>query len=193
MRSARRRSLRIRRRRRPGRLLLNDRKQPSLASLLRKTGIRRADSRRAKTPKTSFLNELVEPSEADEAAAEGEEGFVDVGAAFVADEQSFHLVEPAEGAFDDPAVAAEAGAVAVVAVGEHGCDPALAERLPMLVGAVAAVAEQHFGSPPWSAGEAGDRRHTVEQRQQLGDVVAVAAGQRPGQRCPVRVGQEVVL
>jgi hypothetical protein len=38
--------------------------------------------------------------EADQAAAEGEERFVDVGAAFVADEQSFHLVEPGEGAFE---------------------------------------------------------------------------------------------
>jgi len=56
---------------------------------------------------------VVEASEADEAAAEGEEGFVHVGAAFVADEQSFHLVQPAEGAFDDPAVAAEPGVVAV--------------------------------------------------------------------------------
>lgn len=118
---------------------------------------------------------------------------MDVGAAFVADEESLHLVEPAEGAFDDPAVAAKAGAVAVVAVGDQGCDPALAERLPVRVGAVAAVAEQRLGSLPWPAGEAGDRGDAVEQRQQLGDVVAVAARQRPGQRCPVGVGQEVVL
>jgi hypothetical protein len=118
---------------------------------------------------------------------------VDVGAAFVADEESFHLVEPAEGAFDDPAVAAEPGAVAVVAVGDEGCDPALAERLSVRVGAVAAVAKQLLGPLPRPAGEAGDRRDAVEQRQQLGDVVAVTAGQRPGQRCSMRVGQEVVL
>jgi len=102
-------------------------------------------------------------------------------------------MEPAEGAFDDPAVAAEAGAVALVAVGEQGRDAALAECLPVSVGAVAAVAEERLGSPPWPAGEASNGGDAVEQRQQLGDVVAVAAGQRPGQRCPVRVGQEVVL
>jgi hypothetical protein len=45
---------------------------------------------------------------ADEAAAECEHGFVHVGAAFVADEQSFELVEVSEGALDDPADAAEA-------------------------------------------------------------------------------------
>jgi len=136
---------------------------------------------------------VVEASVADEAAAEGEEGFVDVGSAFVADEEAFHLVEPAEGAFDDPAVAAEPGAVALVAVGEQGRDPALAERLAVGVGAVAAVAEQRLGSPPWPAGPTGDRGDAVEQRQQLGDVVAVAAGQCPGQGCSVRVGQEVML
>jgi hypothetical protein len=36
---------------------------------------------------------------------------VDLGAAFVADEQALEVVEPGEGAFDDPAEAAEAGAV----------------------------------------------------------------------------------
>jgi hypothetical protein len=41
---------------------------------------------------------------------EGEEALVDVVAAVGADEQSAAVVEPGEGAFDDPAVAAEAGA-----------------------------------------------------------------------------------
>lgn len=36
---------------------------------------------------------------------------MDLGAAVVADEQLFELVQPGEGALDDPAVAAEAGAV----------------------------------------------------------------------------------
>ncbi len=45
-----------------------------------------------------------ESSEADEAAAEREERFVDLGAAVVADEQPFEVVQPGEGALDDPAV-----------------------------------------------------------------------------------------
>ena len=48
---------------------------------------------------------------ADKAAAEGEEGFVDVAAAVVADEQPLEVVQPGEGALDNPAVATEAGAV----------------------------------------------------------------------------------
>ena len=93
---------------------------------------------------------------------------MDVGAAFVADEQSFHLVEPAEGAFDDPAVAAEPGAVPVVAVREQRRDPTLAECLPMRVGAVATIAEQRLGSSPRPAGAPADRGHAVEQRQAAG-------------------------
>ena len=108
---------------------------------------------------------------------------MDVGSAFVADEQALHLVEPAEGTLDNPAIASQSRAVAVVAVGEHGCDPKLAERLPVCVGAVAAVAEQRLGPPPRPAGEARNGRHALKQRQQLRDVVAVAAAQGPGERC----------
>jgi hypothetical protein len=61
------------------------------------------------------------------------------------------------------------------------------------VGAVAAVTEQHLGSPARPTRDAGNGGDTVEQRQQLRDVVAVATGERPGQRRPVRVGQEVML
>ena len=71
-------------------------------------------------------------------------------------------MEPAEGAFDDPAVAAEPAAVAVVAVGEQGCDPALTKRLPVRVGAVAAVAKQRFKSSPRPTGPTGDRGATIE-------------------------------
>jgi hypothetical protein len=38
-----------------------------------------------------------------------------------------------------------------------------------------------------------DRLDAVGERQELGDVVAVAAGQRDGQRDAVRVGQQVVF
>ena len=45
--------------------------------------------------------------EADQAAGDLEEGFVDVGASLVADAEAPVLVEPADRAFDDPAVFAE--------------------------------------------------------------------------------------
>jgi hypothetical protein len=54
--------------------------------------------------------------EADEAAADREERFVDVVAAFVADAQPSVLVQPSEGALDDPALRAEWRSYPVVKV-----------------------------------------------------------------------------
>ena len=78
---------------------------------------------------------------ADQAAGDGEECFVDVGAAFVAQSESSVLVEPGDGAFDDPALAAEPGAVAAVDPGDLGFDAALLELFEDAVDVVAAVAE----------------------------------------------------
>jgi hypothetical protein len=52
---------------------------------------------------------------------------------------------------------------------------------------VAAVGDQRPGSAAGTPDTAADGRHAVEQVQQLGDVVAVAAGQRPGERDPAAV------
>ena len=130
---------------------------------------------------------------ADKAAAEREEGFVDVAAAVVADEQSFELVQPGEGALDDPAGAAEPGAVFGLAAGDLGLDRTLPEQPAVLVVVVAAVGDHPLGPAARAADAAADRRHTVDERDQLRDVVAVAAGDRPGERDPGRVDQEVVL
>ncbi len=130
---------------------------------------------------------------ADEAAAECEEGLVDVVATFVADEQSFEVVQPGEGALDDPAVAAEAGAVFAFAAGDLRRDAAASELAAVAVGVVAAVGGQPLGPSARPADLAAHGRHRVEQRDQLGDVVAVAARERPGERDPSRVDQEVLL
>ena len=51
---------------------------------------------------------------------------MDVVAAVVADEEALVVVQPGEGALDDPAGAAEAGAVFGLAPGDLGADAALA-------------------------------------------------------------------
>ena len=48
---------------------------------------------------------------------------MDVVAAVVADEQSLELMQPGEAALDDPAGAAEPGAVLGLAAGDLGDDP----------------------------------------------------------------------
>jgi hypothetical protein len=118
---------------------------------------------------------------------------VDVGSAFVADEQSFEVVEPGEGALDDPAVVSEARAVLGLAARDHGLDPARADEAAVLVVVVAAVGAQGIRSTARSATAATHCRDRVEQRDQLGDVVAVAARDREGERSSVRVDEEVLL
>jgi hypothetical protein len=118
---------------------------------------------------------------------------VDLGAAVVADEESLELVEPGEGAFDDPADAAESGAVLGLAAGDLGGDAAAAEFATVLVVVVAAVGDDPVGTSAWPADFAADGRYAVDEREQLGDVVAVSAGERPGERDPARVYEKMML
>ena len=118
---------------------------------------------------------------------------MDVASAVVADEESFELVEPGEGALDDPADTAEAGAVFGLAAGDPGLDAAGAELPPVLVVVVAAVGGDPVGSAARSADASAHRWDAFNERDQLGDVVAVAAGERPGERDPGRVDEQVML
>ena len=64
---------------------------------------------------------------------------MDLGAAVVADEKAFEVVQPGEGALDDPASTPEPGAVLGLSAGDLGRDPEPAQRTPVLVVVVAAV------------------------------------------------------
>ena len=81
------------------------------------------------------------------------------------------------------------------ASGDHGFDAARPQQAPVLVVVVAAVSEDQVGLLAGPAVLAGDRSgmQIVEQRHQLGDVVAVAAGQRDGQRDARRVDEQMVF
>jgi hypothetical protein len=118
---------------------------------------------------------------------------VDLVAAVVADKQSLELVQPGEGAFDDPTEAAEPGAVLGLAAGNLRRDPALAEFAAVGGVVVTAVGGQALGAIARPADASAHRRHALDERDQLGDVVAVAARDRPGERDPGRVDQEMVL
>ena len=69
---------------------------------------------------------MLKPPEADEAAPDGDEGFVDLVAAVVADKQPLEVVEPGEGALDDPADPAKTRAVLGLAASDLRADPAAA-------------------------------------------------------------------
>ena len=118
---------------------------------------------------------------------------MDVVAAIGADEESAAVVEPGEGALHDPTVTSEPGAVLGLAACDHRFDAALPDEAAVLVVVVTAVGDQRPRSASWPTDPATDRRHAVEQVEQLRDVVAVAAGERPGERDTAAVYEEVVL
>ena len=118
---------------------------------------------------------------------------MDVAAAFVADVEAAELVDPGEAALDHPAPAAESGAVPGLAAGDTTGDAALAQAAAVFLVVVAAVGDEQVGPPARSSGTTLDGWNAVEQRLELGDVVAVGAGQRPGKWDAGCVDEEVVL
>lgn len=67
------------------------------------------------------------------------------------------------------------------------------DEAAVLVVVVAAVAQHHVRAVPGPASLAPHRRYRLKQRDQLGDVVAVAAGQSGGERDTSGVGDQVML
>ncbi|MDP9947383.1 hypothetical protein J2S51_000137 [Streptomyces sp. DSM 41269] len=118
---------------------------------------------------------------------------MEVGASFVAGAESFELVQPGEGALDDPPHLAQSGAVGDAASGDQGFDAAFPQQAAVLVEVVAPVGIQAPGLAAWTSPPAPDRWDGVEQRQELGDVVPVAAGEGDGERGSVPVDDQVVL
>jgi hypothetical protein len=118
---------------------------------------------------------------------------VDLGAAVVADEQPLEVVEPGEGALDHPTGAAESGPVLGPAAGDGGSDASLADEAAVLVVVVAAIGDDHVGAKARPADLATYRRDALEKRDQLRNVVAIAARERPRERDPGGVYQEMML
>ena len=102
-------------------------------------------------------------------------------------------MEPGERALDDPSVASEPGAVVGLAARDDRFDAALPDESAVLVVVVATVGEQRLRSSARPAGASADGWYAVEQFQQLGDVVSVRAGERPGERQTAAVYEEMVL
>src|SRR5262245_47307154 len=80
-----------------------------------------------------------------------------------------------------------------LAASDQRLDAALPEQSPVLVVVVAAIGDQAIGTAARSTDGARDCGHRVEERDQLGDVVAVAAGERERERDTAAVDEEVVL
>ena len=112
---------------------------------------------------------------------------MDLAAAVVADEEPFEVVEPGEGALDDPADTTETGAVSALAAGDLRPDSTSAQLAPVLVVVVAAVGNDSLWPSARPPDVAAHGRDAFDEWHQLRDVVAVAACDRPGERDPGRV------
>lgn len=97
--------------------------------------------------------------------------------ALVADPQTAQVVKPGEGALDDPALFAQAGAVSGAAPGYHGLHAPFSKFPAVLVMVIATVGEHPLGPSSWTPWLAGDRADAVDEGQELGHIVAIAAGQ----------------
>jgi hypothetical protein len=85
-------------------------------------------------------------------------------------------VEVPDGLFYDPALATEVGAVRDATAGDDRFDVALPQFASVLVVVVSAVGEQGIKSLTGSTDTPADRWHSVHERQQLRDIVAVRTG-----------------
>jgi hypothetical protein len=79
------------------------------------------------------------------------------------------------------------------ASGDLGFDPAISDESAVLVVVVAAISAHPVGATARPSDQAAYRWHSVDQRDQLGDIVAVAAGESPGERDSGRVYEKVML
>lgn len=116
---------------------------------------------------------------------------MNVVAALSADVEAAEPVQECVGVFDDPSVDAESGAVLGASAGDHGLDAFAAHELAVLV--VGAVGVDPLGSVARSAASVSGGWDGLDQWRQLGDVVAVAAGQGGREWDTGAVGDHMVL
>lgn len=136
-----------------------------------------ADSARSASRALEVLTKPLDVSVGDEAGGEAEEGLVDVVTSFPADAQATEAVQPGDRSFHDVPEDAQAGAVGLAPFGDDRADAALPQQAPVLVVVVATVGQQRVGTVSRPADGPGDGGDLVDQGQELGDVVAVAACQ----------------
>src|SRR5215471_12223534 len=135
----------------------------------------------------------LEPTPADDGAGQAEEGFVNVVADLPADAQPPEPVQQRDGLLHHVPVHAQARTVRRATAGDDRADALGLDLGPVLVVVVAAVSE-HLPRPlPGPPAAPAHRRDRVDQRDELGDVVAVATGQRDRQRDTTAVGDHVML
>ena len=118
---------------------------------------------------------------------------MDVVADLPAGAQAAEPVQQRDGLLDHPAVHAQARTMLGAAAGDDRGDalgPDLGAVFAVVIAAVGVEAVRALAGPPAAAAH---RRDGAGEGHELGDVVAVPAGQRHRQRDAVRFGDQMVL
>ncbi len=118
---------------------------------------------------------------------------MDAGPALVANRQAAEPMQPGEGAFDDPARLAQAAAVGCPSFRQLRRDAPVLELVAVGLRVVTPVALDEGRLPCRSTGASAQRRHRINEREQLGDVVSVRGGHDRDDRNPVRVGENMMF
>jgi len=112
---------------------------------------------------------------------------------FVSYVQSPESVQPRQGALDDPACAAKTAAMWSIPARQDRRDAALTQFRAVPLGVVAAVALHDARFATGRTGASADRRHRIDEVEQLADIVAVRRGQPRDDRNPLGVGKNVMF
>ncbi len=112
---------------------------------------------------------------------------------FIACAQTSELMQPGDGALNDPARDAQAAAVLGVATSNERIDAASSQGISMRLRVVATISLHEIGLATRTTRLASDRGNRIDQWQQLRNVVAVGFGKNDAQRNALCVAEDVVL
>jgi hypothetical protein len=118
---------------------------------------------------------------------------VDVGPFFEPDPQSFELVKPCDGAFNDPSEPAKFAAVFSTAVRDDGFDAFIAKPFAVRIAVVGAVGLYSLGFAAGSSALAAHLGNCGQKGFKLRDVVSVGAGEYCRQGNAAGVGDEMMF
>jgi hypothetical protein len=130
---------------------------------------------------------------ADDGAPELHKREVQIRRALISDPQPAQVVKPREGSLHDPSFAAQTRPMVSATASDHGLHATRPQLTAVLVVVIASVREHPLGSSAWVSSPAPHRSDGVDQRQELGDIVAMSAREADRQRNAVRVGQQMML
>ena len=122
-----------------------------------------------------------------------QESIVNIVTSFIADAKTAILVQPRKSTLNNPPINPQTTAVIGTPLSQHGLDAPLAKFLAVWFAIISSITQHRSRTPKWPADLARNSRNLLDQRQQLGDIMAVGAGQSHRQRDPIGVGHHMVF